>query len=475
MKHFYLKLIAILCGILLVLPAHGKDMRKMMEGVDQRLKEILQKAFEEEKEALKEEKKVKEEIETNRAELMKKILELENKKRLLLKENKELKNRLMDLTKKEKEIKDKSFEMKKELDELVGFIRVNTKELDTLLRQSPQSAFFKDREAPLRPILDQVEFPGMDHIKNMVKLLFEEIFLSGQVRIERGKFVDRSGEEVIGDILVLGNFTAAYRTPKEIGFLLYSDKSNRFFALSKLPPKRIRDKIKKYMDGKSQDVPIDISKGAALRQLTHTISLVEQIPKGGPLIWPILGIGVIGIILVLERVIYLLRKTLNVEKFMEELRGFALKEKWDECINLCKQKSNKIIAKVLLKALENRHLKREDLENVLQESILNEIPKLERFLSTLSILAAIAPLLGLLGTVTGMINTFHVITYYGTGDPRMMSSGISEALITTMLGLSVAIPIMLLHSLISRWVDNFIAKLEENAVALVNLIYIKRT
>lgn len=86
-------------------------------------------------------------------------------------------------------------------------------------------------------------------------------------------------------------------------------------------------------------------------------------------------------------------------------------------------------------------------------------------------LAAIAPLLGLLGTVTGMIDTFQVITQHGTGDPRMMSGGISIALVTTMLGLSVAIPIMLAHTLLGRAVDNIIGQMEEKAVALVNIVH----
>jgi biopolymer transport protein ExbB len=111
------------------------------------------------------------------------------------------------------------------------------------------------------------------------------------------------------------------------------------------------------------------------------------------------------------------------------------------------------------------------VENVLQEAILGEIPAIERFLSTLGMLAAIAPLMGLLGTVTGMINTFHVITLYGTGDPRMMSGGISEALVTTMLGLCVAIPIMLAHTLLSRRVETQISRMEEKSVAFVNMIF----
>ncbi len=106
----------------------------------------------------------------------------------------------------------------------------------------------------------------------------------------------------------------------------------------------------------------------------------------------------------------------------------------------------------------------------MQEAILAEIPRLERFLSTLAVLASIAPLLGLLGTVTGMINTFQVITFHGTSDPRLMSGGISEALVTTMLGLGVAIPIMLSHSLLSRRVETSIAQIEEKSIRFVNLV-----
>jgi len=124
----------------------------------------------------------------------------------------------------------------------------------------------------------------------------------------------------------------------------------------------------------------------------------------------------------------------------------------------------------LTAGLECCHLGREIMENSLQEAILKEIPPLERFLSTLGMLAAIAPLLGLLGTVTGMIDTFFVITQHGTGDPRLMSDGISVALVTTMLGLYVAIPIMLVHTLLSRAVDNRIAQMEEKAVALINIV-----
>ena len=106
------------------------------------------------------------------------------------------------------------------------------------------------------------------------------------------------------------------------------------------------------------------------------------------------------------------------------------------------------------------------LSKPLQEAILKELPRLERFLSTISVLAAVAPLLGLLGTVSGMINTFQAITIHGTGDPRMLSGGISEALITTQLGLLVAVPVLILHHFLERRVDARVGEMEEKSTAL---------
>jgi biopolymer transport protein ExbB len=107
---------------------------------------------------------------------------------------------------------------------------------------------------------------------------------------------------------------------------------------------------------------------------------------------------------------------------------------------------------------------------VLQEAILKELPRLERFLPALNVIAAVAPLLGLLGTVTGMIGTFHVITLYGTGDPRLMAGGISEALVTTMVGLAVAIPVMLIHAFLRRRIEHIVGDMEEKALAMSNII-----
>ncbi|MBR9981001.1 MAG: MotA/TolQ/ExbB proton channel family protein, partial [Desulfatitalea sp.] len=359
--------------------------------------------------------------------------------------------------------------------EMVGVVRVNAKDLEGLILQSPQTALNDPDLALLRDIADQAHFPGMADIRRMADMVDDYIRRSGQVRRTRGPIVDRGGHESTAEILVIGNFTTAYRAADEVGFLSYSADRQKLFALSRLPAGRMQKQIAHYLDGRSEAVPMDISRGGALRQLTHQLSLWQQIPKGGPIVVPILLILAAGLLIVAERTFFLWRQRLDAEGLMGRLDDLAREGQWEACRTLCAAHAGKPVARVVEAGLRFRHMAREEMENALQEAILKEVPPMERLLSTLGMLAAIAPLLGLLGTVTGMIGTFHVITLHGTGDPRLMSGGISEALVTTMLGLSVAIPIMLAHTLLSRGVDNMVGTMEEKAVALVNIVHKYRT
>jgi biopolymer transport protein ExbB len=223
-------------------------------------------------------------------------------------------------------------------------------------------------------------------------------------------------------------------------------------------------------------VYVDLSGGGALRQITHKPSPWEQIRSGGPVVWPILAIALLALLLVLERIVSLRRVHGNTDRLMDEMNRLASQGDWKACEDLVEGYEDKDwpVLNVLAAGLSGRHEDRETQENILQEAILREVPRLERFLAILAILGAVAPLLGLLGTVTGMIDTFRVITLYGTGDPKMMSGGISEALITTELGLTVAIPIMLFHTFLSRRVDNLVGDMEEKGVALANIIQKER-
>lgn len=356
--------------------------------------------------------------------------------------------------------------------EIVGSVRISARDLDAILRNSLLTPAAPERLEKLEPLLHRRHFPGIDDIRLLADLYLDEARRSGEVTLREGFFVDRTGADRLGKILTVGKFTAVYDDGRETGFLRYSEDGRRFFALSALPSRLTRRNLAAYLEGRGEAVYTDLSGGAALRQISHKPSLAEQVRSGGPIVWPILGIALLALILVGERFVYLKRVHGNTDRLMQDVNRMAAQGEWEGCRELVRRHEDKQwpVINVLAAGLASRSEDRQTQESILQEAILREAPRLERFLSVLGILGAIAPLLGLLGTVTGMIGTFRVITLYGTGDPRMMSGGISEALVTTVLGLAVAIPIMLLHTLLSRRVDHIVSEMEEKAVALTNIM-----
>jgi biopolymer transport protein ExbB len=473
----YLRVFGIIAGLMFFLfisDILAEDMRSMSQTADRKKQELIRKAQQEKAESLNEQEEIRKKIKADEELLVSAIAKLNSENNVLEKQLREIETQLIEKAEQEKILFEKLSEASSEMRELVGFVRISARDLEGNLNQSPQTAFFPARIEVLEGIKDEQKFPDMADIEQMASLLFEEIMLTGAVNVQKGYIVDRNGTELEADILMLGNFSAAYRVSSEVGFLLYSDTSKRLFALSKLPGSKHQKQIASYMNGQSDYSPMDISRGGALRQLTHQLSLVEQIPQGGPIVWPIMVILVLGTLIVLERGFFLYRYNINADQFMRCISDSIAQGKWNECHIMCKKHETKAVPKIILAGLQAREMDRQDMETSLQESILKEIPRLENFLSTLGVLAGIAPLLGLLGTVAGMIETFHVITYFGTGDPRMMSGGISEALVTTMLGLSVAIPLMLGHTLLTRRVDVITAQMEEKAVSFVNTVFAYR-
>ena len=463
----------ILILLLLSLPPTGRaqDMRLLQIKARRQKEALIQKARAEKQAAEKEAAASRARIMADRDALLKALAGLESACRQAAEQVRHLESTCKELEAREKKLNADLAETGGMIRELVGVIRTNAKDIDALVHRNLQTALEKERPDFLGDIAGRNRFPGMDDIRKMAAVLQRQIKLSGQVSLQPGAIIDRSGRQVQARVLTLGPFTAAYRLGGEVGFLSFSPAGSKLYALSKLPPRRIRKQLAAYMDGKSEAVPIDISRGAALRNLTHRLSLWEQIPKGGPIVWPILAIFALGLAIVAERTFFLLRRRTDGDTLMTKIEHLARQANWPGCLELCHLLAAKPLARVLAAGLECRQMERQELENALQEAILKEAPPMERFLSTLGMLAAIAPLLGLLGTVTGMIDTFHVITMHGTGDPRLMSGGISEALVTTMLGLSVAIPLMLAQTVLNRTVDNNISQLEEKAVALVNVIH----
>jgi biopolymer transport protein ExbB len=471
---FYVLIVFLLLFLISGTPCHAQDMRTLQIRAQQARQDLEQKAAAERDAAREEATRSREKILTDKTALDRLVAELESQNRQLQQETDDLEKQNHTLGETEAALTERLADADSMVRELVGVLRINARDLSDLITENFQTALKKQDPDGLQGLSDQTVFPGMAEIRRMVDLLFDQIIASGEVSLASGTIMDRDGRQIRADILTVGCFSAAYRSGKEIGFLGYTPAERRLYAFSRLPSGRLQKQIRRYMEGAADAVPLDLSRGAALQQLTHAPNLWQQILAGGPLVWPILAILVVAAAMVIERVIFLARRRVDGEGLLRRIDTLATRQDWQACREVSRDLNGKPVARVLAAGLKHDEDSRKTMEDALQEAILKEIPPMERYLAALGMLAAIAPLLGLLGTVTGMIDTFQVITRHGTGDPRLMSGGISVALVTTMLGLSVAIPIMLAHTLIGRTVDNRIGELEEKAVALVNIVHKNR-
>ena len=193
----------------------------------------------------------------------------------------------------------------------------------------------------------------------------------------------------------------------------------------------------------------------------------EHINKGGVVIWPLLALGLLATLVSLFKWFQLSSlhqvKPVNLQDVLDKVN-----ENDTETAIVLANRIKGPAGELLEIAIRNKNQNKELLEEILYEKMLHTKPKLNRFLAFISLTAATAPLLGLLGTVTGMINTFKLITVFGTGDPKRLSSGISEALVTTEYGLIIAVPCLLMYAFLSRKSKGILASMEQTSVGFVN-------
>ena len=227
------------------------------------------------------------------------------------------------------------------------------------------------------------------------------------------------------------------------------------------------------LQGSTLAIPLDFTLGSAIKMNEIKTGWFEHIKAGGITMVPILGLGVICICVAFWKFISLLKLRTNTNYDLSGVVALISAGKIHEAE---KKASNmgRPIGPVVAEGIEHRAASREHMEEIMHERILQQLPYLERGLPLLAVSAAASPLLGLLGTVTGMIHTFNLVTIFGTGKANLLSSGISEALVTTEYGLIIAVPALLIHAFLSRKVKNIIHALEQSAVSLINGIKIKK-
>lgn len=198
--------------------------------------------------------------------------------------------------------------------------------------------------------------------------------------------------------------------------------------------------------------------------------MIDILIKGGPIMYLILLSSIIAVAIFLERLIHFHRASIDTAKFMSGLRNILRKRNYTEAITICDETPGPI-AYTLKMGIMCHDKDREQIKEAMQDASLYEIPRLERKLSVLSTIAHVAPLLGLLGTVTGMINTFkRIVNTPGPVNPSLLAEGIWEALITTAAGLVVAIPTYVAYNYLVSRIDSIALEIDKCTTEVANLI-----
>ena len=345
-------------------------------------------------------------------------------------------------------------EAKGSLNELFGHINSTAGDMREGFNKSLISVEYPNRDVFLTQLIDKLKGDSLPTIEEIEKVWFElqqEMIESGRIVKYNTTVKTPAGDPIETDVVRVGSFNIV---TADGDYLKYSNES-----LSILP----RQPDSKYtgwagtLAGSSAGYqrfgvdPTGPSGGSLLAAFINTPTMEERWHQGGTIGYIISGVGVFALLIAIWRLIVL---TLVSAKVNSQLKS--------ESANV-----NNPLGRVLAVHEENPNMDTETLELKLNESVLKEIPSIENSLTLLKIIAAVAPLLGLLGTVTGMILTFQAITIFGAGDPKAMAGGISSALVTTVLGLIVAIPTLLLHTVVSGRAKRVIHVLEEQAAGII--------
>ncbi|MCY3621654.1 MAG: MotA/TolQ/ExbB proton channel family protein [Gammaproteobacteria bacterium] len=333
--------------------------------------------------------------------------------------------------------------------ELFGVVRDVAGDTVGEVQSSLVSAQYPDRVDVARGVAQAEELPGLEDLRGLQLMLLEEMAQSGQVVRFTAEVTDPSGRKTPGEVVRIGAFNLVHHGK----FLTLDPDSGAMKTLPRQPAGRFLAMAEDLEDATAETVAmaIDPTRGRLLEMLTHAPDLTERIRQGGYVGYTIIGMGVVGLFLALWRLVVLQRADRRIRA---QLRSPT-------------PSGDNPLGRILGVYEEHGAGNLEALALKLDEAIMREAPLLERYQGILKVFAAIAPLLGLLGTVVGMIITFQQLTLFGTGDPKLMAGGISQALMTTVLGLVVAIPLVLLHSIVSSASHRLVEVLEEQSAGMI--------
>jgi biopolymer transport protein ExbB len=336
-----------------------------------------------------------------------------------------------------------------ELGELFGVVRQVATDMSGQVWDSLTSSEIEPRTELLDRLGRSKELPSTDDLEKLWFELQREMTQQGQVVRFQAPVLGVDGQVKERDVVRAGPFSAVAGGR----YLIWEPPQQKLRELTRQPPSRYVATAASFEAATSgfTRLAVDPSRGALLSALTDTPNFTERIQQGGYVGYVIITLGIVALLLGLTRwaVVSVTSRRVAAQKGADHVdRGNPL-------------------GRVLSVFEDNRQADAETLELMLDEAVLRESSRLQRFIWLVKTVSVVAPLLGLLGTVTGMIQTFQAITLFGAGDPKMMAGGISEALVTTMLGLMTAIPLVLLYDTLSNSTRRILDVLDEQSAGLI--------
>ena len=336
-----------------------------------------------------------------------------------------------------------------QMGELFGVVRQVANDTSGVVWDSLISSQLGTRKELLDRLGRSKELPSTNDLERLWFELQREMTQQGQVVRYRAQVLTTEGQTEEREVVRAGPFNAVSRGK----FLLWEPAENKLRELTRQPPSKYLATVAPFeslKDGVAV-LALDPSRGSLLNALTDTPSPQERVQQGGAVGAVIIVLGISAFLLGIVRWAIVIATS----------RKVSAQQKSDYV-----DKGNPL-GRVLSVFEDNRDVDAETLELKLDEAVLRESAAITRYMWLVKTVSAIAPLLGLLGTVTGMIQTFQAITLFGAGDPKMMAGGISEALVTTMLGLITAIPLVLLYDTLANSTRYIIDVLDEQSAGLI--------
>jgi len=339
------------------------------------------------------------------------------------------------------------------LGEMFGVSRAAAANAYGTIATSIVSAEYPGRGEVLNQIANSKAIPELAQLEELWFALQTEMTQSGEISKFTAEITNLDGSKSTESVVRIGTFNLVSAN----GFLTYNDEVGQVQPLAKQPAGYISGTASSFFNETTGYSPlyVDPSRGAILTLETRKKTLMQFYHEGQEVGYAITVLLIIGLLIALERMIVLGNMSSKIRT----------QEK-----NLDQPNENNPLGRLLKVYFDNKAVDAETLELKLDEAILRETPKVDRGINLIKMFAAIAPLMGLLGTVIGMIMTFQTIMLFGTGDPKIMAGNISLALVTTALGLICALPLILIHSIVAGKSKSVLQKLDEQSAGLIAAI-----